>query len=198
MPCCSPPRARAACSAAPASSAAGACARITKDQLEIEERRKAVRCLAKVDCNWDPEAELALKDKVGMDTGLKVTHPLTGAQVPLWVGNYVLMSYGDGAVMGVPSHDERDFAFAKKYNLPIKQVIDVKGQPYSTDAWQPWYGETGTCIASGAYDGLAQKEAIAAMAAAIVTATNTSVNWKPRRARRGNAFTRPAQTRKAR
>jgi leucyl-tRNA synthetase len=58
------------------------------------------------------EAELALKDKVGMDTGLQVTHPLTGEQVAVWVGNYVLMSYGDGAVMGVPAHDERDFAFA--------------------------------------------------------------------------------------
>ena len=69
------------------------------------------------------EAELALKDKVGRDTGLKVTHPLTGEQVALWIGNYVLMSYGDGAVMGVPAHDERDFAFALKYQLVIKQVI---------------------------------------------------------------------------
>ncbi len=69
------------------------------------------------------EAELALKDKVGMDTGLKVTHPLTGEQVAVWIGNYVLMSYGDGAVMGVPAHDERDFAFALKYKLVIKQVV---------------------------------------------------------------------------
>ena len=71
------------------------------------------------------EAELALKDKVGMDTGLQVTHPLTGEQVAVWVGNYVLMSYGDGAVMGVPAHDERDFAFALKYGLVIKQVVSV-------------------------------------------------------------------------
>ena len=71
------------------------------------------------------EAELALKDKVGMDTGLKVTHPLTGEQVAVWIGNYVLMSYGDGAVMGVPAHDERDFAFALKYKLAIKQVVDI-------------------------------------------------------------------------
>ena len=71
------------------------------------------------------EAELALKDKVGMDTGLKVTHPLTGEQVAVWIGNYVLMSYGDGAVMGVPAHDERDFAFALKYQLVIKQVVSV-------------------------------------------------------------------------
>lgn len=72
------------------------------------------------------EAELALKEKEGMPTGLFVTHPLTGAQVEVWVGNYVLMSYGDGAVMGVPAHDERDFAFAKKYGLPIKPVIAPK------------------------------------------------------------------------
>ena len=60
------------------------------------------------------EAELATQEKKGMATGLTVTHPLTGEEVDVWVGNYVLMSYGDGAVMGVPAHDERDFAFAKK------------------------------------------------------------------------------------
>ena len=69
------------------------------------------------------EAELATKEKEGVATGLFVTHPLTGDKVEMWVGNYVLIGYGDGAVMGVPAHDERDFAFAKKYNLPIKQVV---------------------------------------------------------------------------
>ena len=69
------------------------------------------------------EAELATQEKKGMPTGLFVTHPLTGAKVEVWVGNYVLMSYGDGAVMGVPAHDERDFAFALKYDLPIRQVV---------------------------------------------------------------------------
>jgi leucyl-tRNA synthetase len=69
------------------------------------------------------EAELATQEKKGMPTGLFVTHPITGAQLEVWVGNYVLMSYGDGAVMGVPAHDERDFAFALKYQLPIKQVV---------------------------------------------------------------------------
>ena len=72
------------------------------------------------------EADIATMEKKGMDTGLKVTHPLTGEQVPVWVGNYVLMGYGEGAVMAVPAHDERDFGFAKKYNLPIKQSIHVK------------------------------------------------------------------------
>jgi leucyl-tRNA synthetase len=70
------------------------------------------------------EAELATKEKEGVATGLFVTHPLTGDKIEVWVGNYVLMSYGDGAVMGVPAHDERDFAFAKKYKIEIRQVID--------------------------------------------------------------------------
>ncbi|MDO9465758.1 MAG: leucine--tRNA ligase, partial [Thiobacillus sp.] len=70
------------------------------------------------------EADMATMEKKGMDTGLSVTHPLTGETVPVWVGNYVLMSYGEGAVMAVPAHDERDFGFAQKYALPIKQVID--------------------------------------------------------------------------
>ena len=69
------------------------------------------------------EADMATAEKKGMATGLFVTHPLTQKQLPVWVGNYVLMTYGDGAVMGVPAHDERDFAFAKKYDLPIKPVV---------------------------------------------------------------------------
>ncbi|MGE5651280.1 leucine--tRNA ligase [Noviherbaspirillum sp. UKPF54] len=116
------------------------------------------------------EAELALREKEGMPTGLYVTHPLTGAQVEVWVGNYVLMSYGDGAVMGVPAHDERDFAFAKKYNLPIKQVIAVEGETYSTDAWQEWYGDKqrGVTINSGVYDGLNYKQAVDRIATDLV------------------------------
>ena len=112
------------------------------------------------------EADMATMEKKGMPTGLFVTHPLTGAQVEVWVGNYVLMTYGDGAVMGVPAHDERDFGFAKKYNLPIKQVIEVKGQEFSTDAWQESYGsKDGVCVASGKYDGLHFASAVDAVAA---------------------------------
>jgi leucyl-tRNA synthetase len=113
------------------------------------------------------EAELATQEKKGQRTGLFVTHPLTGEQVEVWVGNYVLMSYGDGAVMGVPAHDERDFEFAKKYNLPIKPVTDVKGQAYSLEAWADWYGDKqqGVAIHSGKYDGLAFRAAVDAVAA---------------------------------
>jgi leucyl-tRNA synthetase len=111
------------------------------------------------------EAELAVKDKVGMPTGLFVTHPLTGDQVAVWVGNYVLMSYGDGAVMGVPAHDERDFAFAVKYQLPITQVVTLKDQSFSNAAWQEWYAtKDGVCVNSGALDGLRFKDAVSKVA----------------------------------
>jgi leucyl-tRNA synthetase len=108
------------------------------------------------------EAELATQEKLGMPTGLFVTHPLTGAQVEVWVGNYVLMSYGDGAVMGVPAHDERDFAFALKYQLPIRQVVAVEGESFSTDAWAEWYGDKLKCVCvnSGELDGLNHKAAV--------------------------------------
>ncbi|MDR5758076.1 leucine--tRNA ligase [Caballeronia sp. LZ035] len=113
------------------------------------------------------EADVATMEKKGVPTGFFVTHPLTGAQVEVWIGNYVLMSYGEGAVMGVPSHDERDFAFAKKYSLPINPVIDVEGKTYSTDAWEEWYGDktAGKLINSGKYDGLTTADAIDAIAA---------------------------------
>ena len=113
------------------------------------------------------EADLATIEKKGMPTGLQVTHPLTGEAVDVWVGNYVLMGYGDGAVMAVPAHDERDFEFALKYDLPIRQVIDVPGETFSDTAWQPWYAdkERGRCINSGSYDGLDYLAAVDAIAA---------------------------------
>jgi leucyl-tRNA synthetase len=113
------------------------------------------------------EAELATQEKKGVRTGLTVTHPLTGAAVDVWVGNYVLMSYGDGAVMGVPGHDERDFAFALKYGIPIVQVIAVDGEgPYDTTRWHEWYADKARArvMASGAYDGLTHKAAVDAVA----------------------------------
>jgi leucyl-tRNA synthetase len=108
------------------------------------------------------EAELALKEKEGRPTGLAVTHPLTGEAVPVWVGNYVLMSYGDGAVMGVPAHDERDFAFARKYGLPIRQVIAVEGETFDDSAWADWYADKprARCVNSGVLDGLGYEAAV--------------------------------------
>jgi leucyl-tRNA synthetase len=100
-----------------------------------------------------------------MPTKLSLRHPLTGEPVPVWVGNYVLMTYGEGAVMGVPAHDERDFEFAQKYDLPIRQVIDVPGHGFSLDAWQPWYADHGRCMNSGIYDGLEFQAAVDAIGA---------------------------------
>jgi leucyl-tRNA synthetase len=113
------------------------------------------------------EADLALMEKKGMPTGLKVTHPLTGEKVDVWVGNYVLMAYGDGAVMGVPAHDERDLAFANKYGLPVKQVIAVEGESFDPQQWKEWYAdkERGVCVNSGKYDGLGYGQAVDAIAA---------------------------------
>ncbi len=113
------------------------------------------------------EADLATMDKEGVATGLFVTHPLTGEPTEVWVGNYVLMSYGDGAVMGVPAHDERDFAFALKYDLPIRQVVAIDGETFDNRQWQGWYEDKGRgrCVQSGRYDGLGYQAAIDAIAA---------------------------------
>jgi leucyl-tRNA synthetase len=113
------------------------------------------------------EADLATMEKKGMATGFFVEHPLTGGRVEVWVGNYVLMGYGEGAVMGVPAHDQRDFEFAKNYGLPIRQVIAVAGETFSTEAWQEWYADKqrGACVNSGRYDGLSYEAATDAIAA---------------------------------
>ncbi len=115
------------------------------------------------------EAELALREKVGMPTGIHVVHPLTQLPVQVWVGNYVLMSYGDGAVMGVPGHDERDFEFAKKYGIDILQVVHVDGEAYDYDRWQEWYADKqrGVTINSDIYSGFGFKDAVNAVAHAL-------------------------------
>ncbi len=113
------------------------------------------------------EADMATMEKRGMPTGISVTHPLTGEQIPVWVGNYVLWGYGDGAVMAVPAHDERDFHFAQEYGLPIIQVIDIEGETFSSDVWQEWYAdkEQGICVNSNRYDGMNYLDAVDAIAA---------------------------------
>lgn len=112
------------------------------------------------------EADLATAEKKGMNTGLTVTHPLTGEAVPVWVANYVLMSYGSGAVMAVPAHDERDYEFAKKYDLPIKTVVSTP------DDFQPEgdnlaYTEKNTLVNSGEFTGLSFDAAFSAMLAKL-------------------------------
>ncbi|MBX9904583.1 MAG: leucine--tRNA ligase [Burkholderiales bacterium] len=113
------------------------------------------------------EADMATMEKKGLPTGIFVEHPLSGEKIEVWVGNYVLMGYGEGAVMAVPAHDERDFHFAKQYGLPIKPVIDVAGQTFSTETWREWYAdkEHGNCSNSGKYNGLNYAAAVDAIAA---------------------------------
>ncbi|MFZ5580766.1 MAG: leucine--tRNA ligase, partial [Pseudomonadota bacterium] len=128
-------------------------------------------------------------EKKGLPLGIAAIHPITGEQVPVWTANFVLMEYGTGAVMAVPAHDQRDFEFAKKYDLPIKPVINYDNAAaviasgdltqkgiqthekiasewaFTSDKWQPWYDEKGWLINSGPFDGLSSADAFDAIAA---------------------------------
>ena len=109
------------------------------------------------------EADIATQEKKGLPTPLYVLHPLTGEKLPVWVANYVLMGYGEGAVMAVPAHDERDFAFASKYSLPIKPVIRTSAGDETPEPWQDAYGEKGELINSEEFDGLDYDSAFTAI-----------------------------------
>jgi leucyl-tRNA synthetase len=110
------------------------------------------------------EADMATMEKKGIDTGITAIHPLTGKVVPVWVANYVLMDYGSGAVMAVPAHDQRDFEFAQKFNLPIKQVIAPTDNA-ECDVDAAAYLEKGTLVNSGEFNGLDFETAFDAIAA---------------------------------
>ena len=115
------------------------------------------------------EADMAQAEKLGMDTGLRATHPLTGEAIPVWVANYVLMDYGSGAVMAVPAHDERDWEFARKYSLPMKTVVcDPDGQPAETA--DSAYTEHGVLTGSAEFDGCDFDEAFEGIAARLEAA----------------------------
>ncbi|MGN8251889.1 leucine--tRNA ligase [Pseudomonas sp. SMV7] len=114
------------------------------------------------------EADMATQEKKGMATSLLVEHPLTGEKLPVWVANYVLMHYGDGAVMAVPAHDERDFEFARKYNLPVKAVVRTSAGDEVGSEWLAAYGEHGQLINSGEFDGLDFAGAFDAIEAALI------------------------------
>ncbi|MFM1895239.1 MAG: hypothetical protein RLZZ385_313 [Pseudomonadota bacterium] len=111
------------------------------------------------------EADMATMEKLGMDTGLKAVHPISGAEVPIYVANFVLMSYGSGAVMSVPAHDQRDWEFARKYGLDILQVIRPADTGVSCDLEQAAFTDKGILINSGEFDGLDFDQAFAAMEA---------------------------------
>ena len=105
-------------------------------------------------------------EKEGFDTGRRAINPFTDQPVPVWVANFVLVEYGTGAVMGVPGHDQRDFEFARKYNLPITIVVMAEGQAVSPDAMTEAYDGPGTIVNSGEFDGLDAADAIERMSAA--------------------------------
>ena len=115
------------------------------------------------------EADMAQAEKLGMDTGVRATHPLTGEAIPVWVANYVLMDYGSGAVMAVPAHDERDWEFARKYSLPMKTVVcDEEGKPAITT--DNAYTERGVLTGSAEFDGCDFDEAFEGIAARLEAA----------------------------
>jgi leucyl-tRNA synthetase len=112
------------------------------------------------------EAEMATLEKAGVATGINAIHPLTGKEIPVWVGNYVLMDYGSGAVMAVPAHDQRDYEFAQKYQLPIDQVI-APNNGEDCDLEQQAFTSKGQLVNSAEFDGLDFEQAFDAIAAAL-------------------------------
>ncbi|ALO46796.1 leucine--tRNA ligase [Pseudohongiella spirulinae] len=111
------------------------------------------------------EADMATMEKLGMDSGVKAVHPITGDLIPIFVANFVLMSYGTGAVMAVPAHDQRDYEFARKYQLPIKQVIQAATDDAECDLEKAAFTEKGVLINSGEFDGLSSSAAFDAIEA---------------------------------
>lgn len=117
---------------------------------------------------------MATMEKRGMDTGIKALHPITGEPVAVWVANYVLMDYGSGAVMAVPAHDQRDYEFAQKYNLPIQQVIAPQNGE-EIDLGKAAFVEKGLLVNSGEYDGLDFNAAFDAIASTLEAAKKGQV-----------------------
>jgi leucyl-tRNA synthetase len=113
------------------------------------------------------EADMATMDKKGMPTGLKVMHPLTGEEIPVWVANFVLMSYGSGAVMSVPAHDQRDWEFAKAYGLSIKQVIAPEDEKIEVNLEEAAFTEKGVLVDSAEFSGKTSTEAFDLIASAL-------------------------------
>ncbi len=109
------------------------------------------------------EADMAVMEKLGADTGLKAIHPVSGEQVPIYVANFVLMGYGSGAVMSVPGHDQRDWEFARKYSLPIRQVIRPSDDRATCDLEQEAFVDKGILVNSRQFDGLDFEQAFAAI-----------------------------------
>jgi leucyl-tRNA synthetase len=122
--------------------------------------------------NKKTEAAIAKQEKIGIDTGLKAIHPITKDEIPIWIANFVLMEYGSGAVMCVPGHDQRDYEFAKKYKLPILQVIEtLAGENIDEHALEA----KGTLINSGEYNGLDSEQAFSQISKDLAAYNNAKI-----------------------
>lgn len=130
------------------------------NQLTTPENRDKVNAYIKQSKAKSEIDRTAVGEKDGVFTGSYATNPLSGEKVQLWVADYVLMHYGTGIVMGVPAHDQRDFLFAKKYNVPVKVVINPPGKNLSTDTMTEAYAEPGVMTNSGPFNGVPSEEGI--------------------------------------
>ena len=153
-------------------------------QRAAESRPELARFIEECRRGSTMEADVATVDKRGMPTGLHVRHPFSGEPIAIWVANYVLMAYGEGAVMGVPAHDERDFQFARRYGLPIRYVVRAEGAADEPDSleWRAELADHGVLVDSGEFTGLRSDEAIVAIAAALERAGRgvRRVHWRLR------------------
>ena len=150
-------------------------------QLAAQNNPKIAEFIAECKTTKTAEADMATMEKKGMATGFFAIHPLTGAKVPVWIANFVLIEYGTGAVMAVPGHDERDYEFASKYNLPIKPVILTQDDQVP-DLSQQAYTEHGKLFNSGEFDGLNFEQAFNAIADKLIALGigNRKVNYRLR------------------
>jgi len=148
-------------------------------QTLARENPELARFIKECDTSSVAEADLAQMEKRGMDTGITAKHPITGEPIPVWVANYVLMEYGSGAVMAVPAHDQRDYEFARKYQLPIKQVIAPKDDS-PCDIEKEAFTDKGVLINSGEYDGLDFKAAFEAISEALRAADQGRISTQYR------------------
>ena len=130
------------------------------------------------------EADITTLEKEGVNTDLFAIHPINGEEIPIWIANYVLMNYGSGAVMAVPAHDERDFYFAKKYNLPIKQVIKSlnEDEKFDPNIWHEWYARKNDIVSinSEKFDNLSFEGAFKEITTSLINSGNGKIKTQYR------------------
>lgn len=127
--------------------------------IAASKNQQAAKFIEKCKQRKVAEAEINTAEKEGVDTGLFAIHPISGEKLPIWIANFVLIEYGTGAVMSVPAHDQRDWEFATKYNLPIRQVVYPNSKSHESDVTQQAFTEKGILKNSGKWDGLTSEQA---------------------------------------